>query len=273
LQTIDKALTLLDMIARPVRQLVAITYSSVVRRDKRSIGDELTRVRGIGEAAGDEARAVPRSGESDRARGRWVGGVDDIHEQHQGSVSLWFAVLAVSAALFAAIAVGVGRLRANSTMRLAAPIGIAAAVVQTIGLSRWPLLVPHFASDAASANPATVAAAEANFDTANTLLGTVLGETLGYTLTAAWTVLVVKSLGTRFSGRVFAALGGVSAGMIVLGVLSPLDLAAVDTVNFAGYVLWSIWLIWLAVVLLRTARVSSPEPSSDRHAARASLPV
>ena len=42
--------------------------------------------------------------------------------------------------------------------------------------------------------------------------------------------------------------------MIVLGVLSPLDLAIIDTVNFAGYVLWSIWLIWFAVALIRHTR-------------------
>jgi hypothetical protein len=183
-----------------------------------------------------------------------TGVVLDRFREHQGSVSLWFAVLAVAAALFGPIAVGIGKLRSDSAMRLAVPIGIAAAVVQTVGLSRWPLLVPGFAADAASANPTTAADAEAHFRTASTILGTVLGETFGYLLTAGWTLLVVASLGTRFSGRVFTALGTVSATMILLGVLSPLDLAVIDTVNFAGYVLWSVWLIWLAIVVLRGAR-------------------
>ena len=35
--------------------------------------------------------------------------------------------------------------------------------------------------------------------------------------------------------------------MIVLGVFSPFDLALIDTVNFAGCVLWNIWLVWLAI--------------------------
>src|SRR4051794_40019443 len=60
--------------------------------------------------------------------------------ENQGSVTLWFAVLAFSAALFAPISIGVGKLRTNRAMRLAVPIGIAAAVVQTIGLARWPVL-------------------------------------------------------------------------------------------------------------------------------------
>jgi hypothetical protein len=189
-----------------------------------------------------------------------TGEVLDRFREHQSSVSLWFAVLAVSAALFWPIAVGIGKLRSDRWMKLAVPAGIAAAVVQAIGLSRWPLLVPTFASDAASTSAATTADAQANFDTANTILGTVIGETFGYFLTAAWTLLVVASLGTRFSGKVFTSLGTVSAAMIVVGVFSPLDLALIDTVNFAGYVLWSIWLIWLAVAVLRDGRVTKAAP-------------
>lgn len=180
---------------------------------------------------------------------------------HQGTVTTWFAVLAVSAALFGPIAIGVGKLRSNKAMRLAVPIGIAAAVVQAIGLARWPLLVPHFAADAASTNAATAADAASNFHTAHVLLGTVLGETLGYTLTAAWTLLVARSLGARFAGRAFTVIGALSATMIFLGVLSPLDLAVIDTVNFFGYVLWSVWLVWLAIGVLRGARAHEPAPT------------
>lgn len=177
--------------------------------------------------------------------------LERFHE-HQASVSFWFTVLAFSAALFAPIAIGVGKLRSDQYMRAAVPIGIAAAVVQVIGLSRWPLLVPDFASDAINGNAATAVAAADHFGTASTILGTVVGETFGYLLTAAWTLLVVRSLGAQFSGRVFAGLGAVSAAMIFVGVVSPLDIGAIDTINFGGYVLWSIWLIWLAVALLRS---------------------
>ena len=74
------------------------------------------------------------------------------------AVSAWFLVLAASAALFAPIAVGVGRLSDEPAMRLAVRVGIAAAVVQVVGLLRWPLLVPGFATDAKSPDPETVAA-------------------------------------------------------------------------------------------------------------------
>jgi Domain of unknown function (DUF4386) len=191
------------------------------------------------------------------------GEVLERFREHQSSVSMWFAILAVSAALFGPIAIGIGKLRSDRWMKLAVPVGIAAAVVQTIGLSRWPLLVPGFASDAASTSAATVANAESHFHTANIILGTVIGETFGYLLTATWTVLVVTSLGARFSGRGFKVLGTASAAMIVVGVFSPLDLAVIDTVNFAGYVLWSVWLIWLAIAVIRGARTSVAVPAAQ----------
>ena len=75
--------------------------------------------------------------------------------ENQGAVSLWFTILALSAALFAPIAIGVGKLSPHKAMRIAVPVGIAAAVVQVIGLMRWPLLVPGYASDAGSANMTT----------------------------------------------------------------------------------------------------------------------
>ena len=52
----------------------------------------------------------------------------------QNAVMFWFALLALSAALFAPIAIGVGRLSTHRAMRVAVPVGIAAAVVQVIGL-------------------------------------------------------------------------------------------------------------------------------------------
>jgi hypothetical protein len=61
---------------------------------------------------------------------------------HQGAVSAWFSVLALSAALLAPIAIGVGRLSSARAMRIAVPVGIAAAAVQVVGLLRWPILVP-----------------------------------------------------------------------------------------------------------------------------------
>lgn len=182
----------------------------------------------------------------------------------QGSVSLWFTVMALAAALFAPIAIGVGKLSTRRAMRVAVPIGIVAAVVQVMGLMRWPLLVPGYAADAASADPAIAEGGRDSFTTANLVLGNIIGETFGYILTAAWTVLVLAALRRTLAGRWFTALGVVSAALIFAGVLSPLDLPVIDTANFIGYVLWSLWLIAFAILLLRRPAppTSTPEPST-----------
>jgi hypothetical protein len=160
--------------------------------------------------------------------------------EHEGAVSAWFTVLALSAALLAPIAIGVGRLSSARPMRLAVWVGIAAAVVQVIGLMRWPILVPGYAANGDSDA----------FTTASDILGTAIGETIGYLLTALWTALVISAIGRWFAGRWFAALGAASAALVFVGVFSPLDLPVIDTANFFGYVLWSLWLIAFGVVLL-----------------------
>jgi hypothetical protein len=183
---------------------------------------------------------------------------------NRGAISGWFSVLALSAALLAPVAVGVGRLSSRRAMRIAVPVGIAAAVVQVIGLLRWPILVPGYASDAASGNAGVASAARDSFTTASDILGTALGETLGYLLTAAWTVLVIVALERRYAGRWFQVLGVVSAALVLVGVLSPLGLPVIDTANFFGYVLWSVWLIAFAVVIVVHERRRVSPASTSR---------
>ena len=98
------------------------------------------------------------------------------------------------------------------------------------------------------------AAAQDSFVLAHSLLGTVVGETLGYSLTAAWTLLVLIALGGWIARRWFTALGAVSAVLILGGVLVPLRLPLVDFGNFIGYILWSVWLVIFAILILRHAR-------------------
>ena len=101
--------------------------------------------------------------------------------------------------------------------------------------------MPGFAADAASADPEVAAGARESFVLAHRVLGNLIGETFGYLLTAAWTLLVVVALGRSIAGRWFTALGAVSAVLVLSGVLSPLDLPVIDQANFIGYVLWSVW--------------------------------
>lgn len=159
----------------------------------------------------------------------------------EGAIVALFITLALSAALLAPIAILLGRLAANERGRLSIGVGIAAAVVQVIGLMRWPLIVPSLADS----NDTDT------FDTVHTLLGTVVGETFGYLLTALWTVLIISALAERLAGRWFSLLGYVAAALIAVGVLVPLDVPGTDFANFLGYILWSIWMLAFATLILR----------------------
>ena len=87
-----------------------------------------------------------------------------------------FLLMAIGAGLLAPIALRVGRLGTSTALRASVPVGVAAAAVQVIGLLRWPVLVPGLAAQ--SADPSV----SGTFDILNLVLGTVIGETLGYAL-------------------------------------------------------------------------------------------
>ena len=166
----------------------------------------------------------------------------------EGTIITLFVILALSAALLAPIAILLGRIAGNELGRWSIWVGIAAAVVQVIGLSRWALIVP-FIADREDTDA---------FETVHTVLGTVVGETLGYLLTATWTVLIIYALGQRLAGRWFTYVGLAAAALIALGVLVPLDVPGTDFANFAGYILWSIWLVVFAVLIWRRSHAGGP---------------
>jgi hypothetical protein len=129
--------------------------------------------------------------------------------------------------------------------------GIAAALVQVTGLSRWVLFVPGLSHDALI--PAHRQDAYHRFQLLHTWLGTVIGETIGYALTAVFTVLVVRAV-TRTRAPRWMAYLGYAAALIATGVVVPLGLDIARLTNFAGYVSWCAWLVAMAVVLWRATR-------------------
>jgi hypothetical protein len=176
-----------------------------------------------------------------------------------------FGLLAVGAAMLAPIALGTARLAGPGRWSTAAAVtGVAAALVQLVGLARWPLLVPSLAATVADPAASTVdrASAVEQFTWLNTVLGQGLGETCGYLLTAAWTVLVLVALRRRFGvPRLFGVVGLLSAVMILTGLLVPLGVSGADTTNFVGFLLWSAWIVWFGVVLLRGGFRAAPTPA------------
>lgn len=184
------------------------------------------------------------------------------YREHQGAITALFATLVVAAALVAPIAILLARLtpsaRAVRAMRI---LGISAAVVQMIGLSRWVLLVPSFSDDAL--DPATATDAIHHFELAHTWLGHALGETVGYALSAAFTIVACCSLPllSRWTRR----LGIAAAVLVATGVLVPVFEPA-SLSNFAGYLLWTLWLVVVAIELLRHGRRQAMPSSSQQGA-------
>jgi len=169
--------------------------------------------------------------------------------EHQSAVTGWFLVLVISAALLAPVGVLLGRIAGGKLGPWITGVGIAAAIVQVIGLSRWVLLVPGVSDDALV--PSQAAAAQHTFELLHTWLGTVLGETIGYALTATFTVLVVIAVTRGIAPRWMSWLGYVAAALVATGVVIPLGVGGASITNFVGYVAWCLWLIAMAVAIWR----------------------
>jgi Domain of unknown function (DUF4386) len=152
---------------------------------------------------------------------------------------------------------------ADPTVRaLATAIGLLAALVQFLGLVRWPFAVPHLARLAAdpAATPATRDAVEVVFQTLNRYLGVAVGEHLGYLFTGLWTALAgIALLQSEVLNPLFGIVGLVLAPLFVLGSLEFVGPVEARGWRLAGalipltYVGWSVWLLVLGVALLATA--------------------
>ena len=114
------------------------------------------------------------------------------------------------------------------------------------------LFVPGLSDDALI--PAHRQDAYHRFQLLHTWLGTVIGETIGYALTAVFTVLVVRAVTRASAPRWMAYLGYAAAALIATGVVVPLGLDIARLTNFAGYVGWCAWLVAMAIVLWRAPR-------------------
>jgi hypothetical protein len=188
-----------------------------------------------------------------------------LYRQHQGAITVWFLVLAISAALLAPTGVLLGRIAGGRLGPWIAGVGIAAAAVQVVGLSRWVLFVPGISDDATV--PSHTTDAHHTFKQLHFWLGTLVGETIGYALTATFTVLVVLAVVRGIAPRWMAGLGYVSAFLIATGVVIPLGLGGASLTNFAGYVAWCLWLIAMAVILWRSRAATPASSAATRSAA------
>jgi hypothetical protein len=179
-----------------------------------------------------------------------------------GLVLRWEALLLSALAMLPLVALLAVSLGASAQLSAASVVvGSAAALVQALGLVRWPFAVPELARRYVAADgpdaAATRGSIEVTFATLHRLLGVGVGEHLGYLLTGAWTLLVAASiLSTAILPGWLGLVGIPIGGALLLGALEfvgpneergwPLA----GTIVPIAYLAWSVWLIALGVGLV-----------------------
>jgi len=139
-------------------------------------------------------------------------------------------------------------------------VGIVAALVQAVGLARWPFAVPELARRYVAADgpdeEETRRSIEVVFAVLHRYLGVGIGEHLGYLATGLWTVLVAGSILVGTVLPAWLAIAGVLIGLgLLVGTLEfvgpnePEGWALAGTIVPIAYIAWSVWLILLGVFL------------------------
>src|SRR3954452_24316862 len=137
---------------------------------------------------------------------------------------VWYGFM-LTAVLFAPLAVLLGQTLARDGLQIipvTTTIGVLAAVVQFLGLARWPFLVPALARafERPDSSQATRDATAVVFDSFNRYLGVAVGECLGYLFTGAWTVLVGAAMLQSSTFDAWLAWPGIAiGGFLAIGSL------------------------------------------------------
>jgi hypothetical protein len=142
---------------------------------------------------------------------------------------------------------------------VATTVGVLAALVQFLGLIRWPFLVPHLARTAADpdASEARREAVDVVFQAFNRYLGVAVGEHLGYGLTGAWTTLAGVALTGTAAVPGAIGIAGIAIGPVLMlcslefvGGHEPGGWKLAERLTPIAYVAWSLWLIATGIALL-----------------------
>jgi hypothetical protein len=173
----------------------------------------------------------------------------------------WWA-FALTALVMVPLVVLVGSLFAEGPLRtLTIAIGILSALVQTLGLMRWPFVVPLLARRYVDphATQSQRDSAELVFDALHRYLGVGVGEHLGYLLTGSWTLLTgVLVIGSSVLPIWLGWLALPIGVALLIGALEfvgpsePAGWSVAERVTPIAYIAWSLWLVACGVALLLT---------------------
>jgi hypothetical protein len=182
----------------------------------------------------------------------------------QGGTALvltWWG-FALTAVLFAPLVVLVAEAISDADpalLAVATTVGVLAAVVQFLGLVRWPFLVPYLAREAADAAPGSARqeSIDVVFQSLNRYLGVAVGEHLGYAFTGAWSLLIGVALTQTEVVSSWVGLPGIAIGAALM--LCSLEFVGrheatgwklAGTLTPIAYVLWSVWLVVVGVAVI-----------------------
>lgn len=144
-------------------------------------------------------------------------------------------------------------------LSVATVTGVLAALVQFLGLIRWPFLVPYLARIDADPNASNARheAVDVVFQAFNRYLGVAVGEHLGYALTGAWTTLTGVALVQSREVPDWVGVLGIVIGPVL--VLCSLEFVGsheqtgwklAEKLTPVTYIAWSLWLIGTGVALI-----------------------
>lgn len=176
-------------------------------------------------------------------------------------VLIWWA-FAMSALLLAPLVVLLARASEGADGTLLAvgvTVGVLAALVQFLGLIRWPFLVPYLArvDSEPNATEARREAVDVVFQSFNRYLGVAVGEHLGYALTGAWSILAGAALTQTEQVPSWIGVPGIVIGPLLM--LCSLEFVGraedhgwklAEVLTPIAYVTWSLWLAATGVALL-----------------------
>jgi hypothetical protein len=174
---------------------------------------------------------------------------------------IWYGFM-LTAGLFAPLAVLLGQVLARDApevVPITTTVGVLAALVQLLGLARWPFLVPALARTYEDPNttPTAREAATIVFDSFHRYLGVAVGECLGYLFTGIWTLLVALAMFQSSAFDDWLAWPGLAVGvLLVVGSLEFVGRFEEHGWKMAGmivpvaYTTWSLWLLVAGFALL-----------------------
>jgi len=181
----------------------------------------------------------------------------DKFVQVEHDIMPWWWLMFVAALVFVPVSLAIGTWipTRGVAKNLTLGVGVAAGLVQAIGLSRWvfavPVLATHWRKAGSSESGLLL------FEILNNWIGGGIGEFSGYMMTSLWTFLVASVY--RKSNPWFTGIGfAVSIG-IAVGMTETFGVRYAGIANALSYTIWILWMLALAWLVSRSESLNNKQ--------------